>query len=259
MCKLWKKRYTCGCISHAYRDRCAACLHSSSTDDCVDVENTETPRKSYFPCYTCLVAEDRREKEEAQQANTKAAERSRQEAEKHRQIQQNRDSQLKMEREKEEELRRQRDLKAEQERKRREGGGWVDAGSTRGRRRGGRNGGNGNGNGNGNGQSTLPARPSQGPPALTPSLYTPLTDQLPASNSNGTTLTLNGLNIAMNAGNATTVNAGSAATPTGATNDTKRENLGNMESSAKKPNRPSKKTGVDPGGRAGHWGPSGRK
>lgn len=256
MCRYWKKQYTCGCLSHLYRDRCTTCLHASSADECDNMETEETPRKSYFMCYPCLVQEDRREKQQAQQAVTSALERSKQEAElrkkeaeKQRQIQASRDLQLKAEREKEEELRRQRDLKAEQERKRREGASFVDVGSTRNRRR--RNG--------GNTQNTLPARLSQAPPPLTPGLFAPLNEHRPTSGGNGTTLTLSGLNIAANSKNGTTLNNTGANQPLSSINSTGIKE--NMDSSATNGNTrsPSKNTGVDPGGRAGRWGPSGRK
>ncbi|KAF2277315.1 uncharacterized protein EI97DRAFT_457343 [Westerdykella ornata] len=61
MCLYWRKQYTCGCVSHIFRDRCADNVRSGS-EKCENTSDEEQLRSSYFQCFTCLVLEDREEK-----------------------------------------------------------------------------------------------------------------------------------------------------------------------------------------------------
>jgi hypothetical protein len=182
---------------------------------------------------------DWEEKQQAQQAATTAMELRKKEADKLHHVQRSGEVQIKAEREKQEELRRQRDLKVEQERKRREGGSWVDA-NKKGRRRNG-----------GIAHASLPPRPPQTEPPMMPSslvdVFAPLTAQLTI---NGT----NGINAGVNQKNGASISATGTSMPIESTSRNMKEN--HLNTNITNGNTASKSTGADPGGRAGHWGPS---
>lgn len=134
MCLLWKKVYLCGCSSHLFRERCTACLRSGG-DNCDHPQYATDPRKSHFKCYDCLKDEDIAEKQAvinaAMESAKKAEEQRKKEAEKARLEKIRRDAELRAQRERDEEARIDRDKKAEMERAKREGGPWVESGSTK--------------------------------------------------------------------------------------------------------------------------------
>jgi hypothetical protein len=185
MCYYWKKTFTCGCNSHVFLDRCIEaarahkncdlatighvsrllssailcnCLITRPYSDCLQ---DETPRKSYFPCFDCIVAEVKRENEQKEETKRTAEEERKREEEKARQIKIRKEQEMQVQWEREEEMRRERDRKAEMERAKRDGGPWVEAVSGkkgRGKMRG--------GDGGGGNRGPLPMMPISAPPVL---------------------------------------------------------------------------------------------
>lgn len=149
MCQIWRKEYTCGCISHPYRDRCTSCLKSKD-DKCDNMDWVTACRKSFFACYDCLVEQDRGEKEAAiasasGSASASASRRAEQrnnefealkrEAERERQAKIRREAEARAAREREEERVREERLRQEREMSRKEGGMWAEvAGGKRGKK-----------------------------------------------------------------------------------------------------------------------------
>ena len=186
MCNYWTKKYLCGCDSHIFRERCQVALRDENA--CDAMEREEAPRKSYFPCYTCLKAEVEAEKkqkiqdaEQAEMARRKAEEQMKKEAERARQAQIRKDAEVRAQRERDDEMRRERDRKAEVERAKREGGLWMDAGSHR-KGRGKKP--HGGGSVRGMFDNSLPPSPVSAPPAFgsfkrETGVYGPLTAKEP--------------------------------------------------------------------------------
>lgn len=290
MCLYWKKDYLCGCTSHIFRDRCYPCLHSASDDQCENHEVEETPRKSHFQCFDCLVKEDKAEKakamedaEKAQEqliiASKKAEEQRKKDAEKARQQQIRETARIQAEKDKEEEIRRKRDLKAEQERVRREGGAWVDAAS--GKRAKGRK---GNTRG-GRPPSPISSSPLKNSFAAGPGIFGTLAteNETPSTTDNNATSKENVAQGSKNDKNGTGLSNnlpapkgnsdGGSGSNIKESSDTRNTNTVIFRGKNpvktiltskddKDSNAPSKDTTkangstVDPGGRAGRWGPS---
>ncbi|KAF2744298.1 hypothetical protein M011DRAFT_195818 [Sporormia fimetaria CBS 119925] len=254
MCIYWQKIYTCGCLSLVYRDRCTRCLRSSSSDLCEEQIREEKPRPSYFQCYTHTVEEDVTEKKQAEEKQKQTEQEQRKEAEKARQLQLRREAEQKAEQEKAEDLRRQKELKLEQERKKREGGTWVDASTKKNRRRG------------GNGKTALSPITVSAPPPMgyggSESLTSPLKGlSLAEIKENKAT----GTEGAIGKGNKTTKNdRGSGKQILSPKGSPSRSNMRKENSSVQaerfgnsnnKDKAIADSNGIDPGGRAGRWGP----
>ncbi|KAH9882258.1 hypothetical protein J1614_001430 [Plenodomus biglobosus] len=139
MCLYWKKLHTCGDVSdRPYIEMCHAGVLSNAV--CPDISNDPKPRKSHFPCYTCIKNEARAELENKvkamEDAEAKAFEaQQRAVKEKHSYEQRlneervRREAREKAARERDEEMRIKR-IKEEEERKaKKEGGMWIESGS----------------------------------------------------------------------------------------------------------------------------------
>jgi hypothetical protein len=188
MCYYWKKTFTCGCNSHVFLDRCIEAARAHKNCDLATIGHVsrllslailwscsitrpysdglqdETPRKSYFPCFDCIVAEVKRENEQKEETKRTAEEERKREEEKARQIKIKKEHEMQVQREREEEIRRERDRKAEMERAKRDGGPWVEAVSGK-KGRGKMRGGGGAGRGIGS-RDALPMMPISASPVL---------------------------------------------------------------------------------------------
>ncbi|KAF2661067.1 hypothetical protein K491DRAFT_711316 [Lophiostoma macrostomum CBS 122681] len=270
MCNYWTKKYLCGCDSHVFRNRCPIGLRSDVVCDIMDRE--DEPHKSYFQCFDCIKREVEQEKIQAartaqlaEKDRRKAEEQSKKDADKARQVQIRAEAEVRAQRERDEEVRRARDRKAEAERAKREGGAWVDAGSSKkGRGRKGTGGVNVRG---GNGDASLPPTPVSAPPAFSGfkkemgGVFGPLTAKEPMMGPMGS----------MGMASATSPTTAAHGPPPPAVGIARpRSPLPKTDlrlppkpefAPGSRPPPPSTMTpaaapkGVDPGGRAGHWGP----
>jgi hypothetical protein len=270
MCNYWTKKYLCGCDSHVFRERCQVGLRSDGVCDVMKRE--DEPRKSHFQCYDCIKGEVEQEKQHAAQFaqlaekdRNKLEEQRRKEADKARQLQVRAEAAARAKRENDEAQRRAQDQKAEAERAKREGGLWVDAGSTKkgkGRKA------SGGGSMRGLPDTRLPPTPVSAPPAFSGfkkelgGVFGPLTAKEPMMGPMGSM----GMPSAMNTAAAaegppppahTIARHRSPPPKTDLRLPPKPQFTPSAKISAPPPSSPpiTAPKGVDPGGRAGRWGP----
>ncbi|KAF2473716.1 uncharacterized protein BDR25DRAFT_386575 [Lindgomyces ingoldianus] len=150
MCIGWKKMYLCACVSPPHIDRCRQAYVTGHL--CQDIVQEEYPRKSYFKCYDCIKFEVWNDREEASRAANQAEEEKRMAEEKKQQEKKKAEEKARQERirrEAEERAKRERDeedrvkemKKIQEEKDRQAGGKWEAAGGNKkgkGRKGGGR-------------------------------------------------------------------------------------------------------------------------
>lgn len=221
MCLYWKKKYLCGCESHIFKDRCIIILRSPN-GKCDQEEIQEEPRKSYFKCYDCIRLEVEVEKSQAKVKAEKEEEQRKKDEEKARKLQIRKNAEMRAQREREEDARRDRELKAAIEREKREGGVWVDASNkkTKGRK---------------GGAANLPSPPMSAPATIG------------TFRAAGVTGAVGGVFAPLSTKGTSTVNNKLTAM--------KIEEAVKPAADIKDQGKETKGSGIDPGGRAGHWGP----
>ncbi|KAF1846502.1 uncharacterized protein K460DRAFT_377685 [Cucurbitaria berberidis CBS 394.84] len=139
MCLYWKKYHTCKHVSdRLYIEMCRPGYLSNTV--CPDISEDPSPRKSYFPCWSCIKAEARSDIEAQacleQEAVAKACE-AKEKAIKERQAVElkakeervRREAKEKAIKEREEELRIKREKEEEERKARKEGGLWIETGN----------------------------------------------------------------------------------------------------------------------------------
>lgn len=140
MCHYWKKQHTCGHPSdRPYVEMCRPGIVSNTI--CSDIGWAD-PRKSHFPCWTCIKGEAREEaaatRRDQDQAVTKAhhlrdiALREKQAAEQRAKEERiRREAREKAAREREDEARAREWREREEECAKKEGGAWIETGSVK--------------------------------------------------------------------------------------------------------------------------------
>ncbi|KAI8942910.1 hypothetical protein NX059_000949 [Plenodomus lindquistii] len=149
MCIYWRKLHTCGDISdRPYLEMCHSGVLSNTV--CAGITEDPTPRKSHFPCYSCIKNEARREVEEGEkerrereseavEAHQRALKEKRDHEQRLKEERVRREAREKAAREREEESR-IKQFKEEQERKaKKDGGLWIETKKGKGKKSGGNN------------------------------------------------------------------------------------------------------------------------
>ncbi|KAH7116116.1 hypothetical protein B0J11DRAFT_584148 [Dendryphion nanum] len=246
MCKYWKKAYLCGCHSHIFRDRCPSALRDPN-DYCANHDIEDIPRRSFFKCFDCMVQEVREEKAEEEKKAAEAELAKKKEEERIRKDKLRRDAEDRARLEREEDVRRERDRRAEAERARREGGAWVELGGKERKKRGRAGGVGAGGNVNGGGGTS-----GNRPGLITIASRNGVDSGAgfgPNNNGFEAPSPLSGMTKRMGK-----LGIGQAkASPQLKTSLDSGPNGAGTAKGGSKENVP--KNGIDPGGRAGTWGP----
>lgn len=129
MCLYWRKIHTCNHVGdRPYIELCRPGIISNTV--CPDISNDEEPRKSHFPCYSCIKSEARAELEAKAWANDDALAKEHYAAEQRaKEARVRREAREKAAWEREEEMRTKQAKEEEERKARREGGLWIESGS----------------------------------------------------------------------------------------------------------------------------------